>query len=132
MEIKLALMCGIDFPIPECQIIMHQPSLKEIGYMGERDFFIAVQTLCVDKKMLSQGKSLLDNTSNFQIFMLIMSEKGTADKKVNVQQLFQLILPNYKVSFTPRSLIITGSEVGVAQIDDGNFEYLQQAVSQMF
>lgn len=132
MEIKLALMCGIDFPIPECQIIMHQPSIKEIGFMGEENFFIAVQTLCVDKKMLSQGKSLLDDVNNFQIFMMIMSEKETANKKINVQQLFQLILPNYKVSFTPRSLLITGNDVGMTQIDDRNFEYLQKAVSQMF
>ena len=131
MEIKLALMCGIDFPIPECQIVMHQPSLKEIGFMGERDFFIAVQTLCVDKKMLSQGKSLLDNTSNFQIFMMIMSEKEARDKKLAVQQVFQLIFPNNKVLITPRSLVLSGGEQSIT-IDENNFDYLQDILRMVF
>ena len=39
MDYRLALMCGNDIPIPECQLIVHQPSIKEISYIGEKDFF---------------------------------------------------------------------------------------------
>lgn len=131
MDIRLALMCGIDIPVPECQLIIHQPSIKEIALLGEKDFFIGVQTLCIDKKMISPDKVLLDNINNFQIFMMIMCEKQTADKKLAVQQLFQLILPQYRLSFTPKTLLLTG-EKGIAHIDEANFEYLQEAVIQIF
>ena len=71
-DIKLALMCGTDIPIPECQVVVHQPKLKEIALIGETDFFMGVQTLCVNKNMITQGETLLANTNNFQIFMTVM------------------------------------------------------------
>ena len=131
MDIRLALMCGIDLPIPECQLVIHQPKVKEIALLGEKDFFVGVQTLCIDKKLIIQDKGLLETTNNFQIFMTIMSEKQTADKKLAVQQLFQLIFPNYKLSFTPRTLILNDNEK-MTIIDESNFEYLQEMVSNMF
>jgi hypothetical protein len=42
MDIRLALMCGTDIPVPECQLIVHQPRIKEISYIGESDFFAGV------------------------------------------------------------------------------------------
>ena len=74
-------MAGIDIPIPECQIVIHQPRIKEIALIGETEFFTAIQTLSVNKNMIPEGKTLLSNTNNFQIFMTIMSEKETADKR---------------------------------------------------
>ena len=131
MDIRLGLMCGIDLPIPECKVIIHQPKIKEIAHLGEKEFFIGVQTLCLDKKFMISDKALLETTNNFQIFMTIMSEKQTADKKIAVQQLFQLIFPNYKLSFTPRTLILSGKD-GMSIIDENNFEYLQSMVSSIF
>ena len=131
MDIRLGLMCGIDLPIPECKVIIHQPKIKEIAHLGEKEFFIGVQTLCLDKKFMSSDKALLETPNNFQIFMTIMSEKQTADKKIAIQQLFQLIFPNYKLSFTPRTLILSGKD-GMSIIDENNFEYLQSMVSSIF
>ena len=130
MDIRLALMCGIDIPIPECQLIIHQPRIKEIAYIGEKDFFIGVQAFCIDKKMFSQGKALLENTNNFQIFMTIMSEKETADKKLAVQQIATLFFPGYKINFTPRSIIFSG-ENGIVTIDETNFEMLQSVIAEI-
>ena len=31
MDIRLGLMCGIDLPIPECKVIIHQPKIKVLG-----------------------------------------------------------------------------------------------------
>ena len=131
MDTRLGLMCGIDLPIPECKVIVHQPKIKEIAHLGEKEFFIGVQTLCLDKKFMISDKALLETTNNIQIFMTIMSEKQTADKKIAVQQLFQLIFPNYKLSFTPRTLILSGKD-GMSIIDESNFEYLQSMISSIF
>ena len=130
MDIRLALMCGIDIPIPECQLVIHQPRIREIAYLGEQDFFTGVQTLCIDKKMMIQDKALLDTTNNFQIFMTIMSEKETADKKEAVQQVCTLLFPDCKTIFTPRSMILQGKG-GMITIDENNFEPMQQMVTQI-
>ena len=127
---RLALMCGIDIPIIECQLIAHQPKIKEIAYIGEQEFFTGVQTLCLKKSMLIQDKSLLDNTNNFQIFMTIMSEKETLDKKKAVQQVFSLFFPQYKISITPRSLLFSDS-TSIITVDENNFDFLQEIITQI-
>ena len=130
MDIRLALMCGTDIPIEECQLVIHQPTIKEIALIGEMDFLIGIQTFCIKKNMLLlQDKGLLENTNNFQIFMTIMSEKETADKKKAVQNIFTLFFPQYKVIMTPRSLIFSQEEQENIIIDENNFEYLQDIVS---
>ena len=128
MDKRLALMCGTDIPVPECQIIIHQPSIKEIALIGESDFFSGIQCLCLNKSMFVKDESDLANTSNFQIFMTIMSEKEAADKKFAVQQVCTLLFPKYKVSFTPRSIMILGGEAPI-MIDENNFEFLQAAIT---
>ena len=63
MDIRLALMCGTDIPVPECQLVVHQPKIKEIALIGEQDFFMGAQTFCVNKKLFTQDKGILDNTN---------------------------------------------------------------------
>lgn len=129
MDIRLALMCGKDFPIPECQLVIHQPKIEEIALIGEKDFFSGIQSLCLNKSMFAD-ETVLKATNNFQIFMTIMSKPEAADKKFAVQQVFPLIFPNHKVSFTPRSLILIEKE-GTIMIDESNFEFLQEALSEI-
>lgn len=130
MDLRLALMCGTDIPVPECQLTIHQPKIKEIALIGEKDFLTGVQCLCLNKSMFAQGESVLSNTTNFQIFMAIMSEKEGLEKKVAVQQTCTLLFPNQKVIFTPRSMMVTGNGQNIL-IDENNFENLQQALSQI-
>jgi hypothetical protein len=63
---------------------LHQPTIAEIGYIGDTDFFIGLQTIGLYKNMYIQDKDVLENINNFQIFMMIMKEKETADKKACV------------------------------------------------
>ena len=129
LDLRLALMSGIDIPIPECQLVLHQPTIKEIAYIGEKNFFVGVQCLNIRKSMISQGESLLADTNNFQIFMTVMAEPSEVEKKEAVKQVLQLLFPSYKVSFTPRSLLFVGTEL-TATVDEMNFDALQQVVRQ--
>lgn len=131
MDLRLGLMCGIDLPIPELQATIHQPKIKEIAFVGEKDFFLGVQCLCIDKNIIAnQGESLLVNTNNFQIFMTMMKEKEMAEKKDSVINVFSLIFPRYKTLFTPRSIILQ-SDTQI-MIDDSNFEILQEYLKEIF
>ena len=131
MDIRLALMTGIDIPIPELQTILHQPTIKEISYLGEKDFLVGVQCLSLQKTMFSQDESLLATTSNFQIFMAIMNDKMTVDKKECVLQVLTLLFPKYQIFITPRAISMNCAEGNVI-IDEGNFEKVQQVISEIF
>jgi len=39
---RLALICGTPIPVPECQLSIHQPSIAEISFIGEKDFFAGI------------------------------------------------------------------------------------------
>ena len=130
-DIRLALMCGSDIPIAEIGVVAHQPKIKEIALMGEADFFVAIQCLNVNKDLLRQDKVLLQNTNNFQIFMTIMSERETKEKRFATQQLLQLLFPDYNIMFTPRSIILQGKQE-TKMIDENNFEILQEIIKQVF
>ena len=131
MDIRLALMTGIDIPIPELQATLHQPTIKEISYIGEKDFLVGIQCLSIQKSMVIQDESLLSTTSNFQIFMTIMNEKTTQDKKQSVLTALNLLFPGYVIFFTPRAISMN-CDKGNVIIDEGNFEKFQQIISQVF
>ena len=131
MDIRLALMCGTDIPIPELQTTIHQPTIKEISYIGEQEFFIGLQTLMVNKNLLPQGNSLLENTTNFHIFMTIMKEQETRDKKEAIISFFQLIFPKSQVLMTPNSIILNNNGQQVL-LDESNFELLQEYIKSIF
>ena len=127
MDIRLALMCGIDIPVPELQVTIHQPKIKEIAFIGEQEFFIGLQTLNINKNIIAQGNSLLESTTNFQIFMTIMQEQETKDKKDAIISFFQLIFPGYQAVITPRSILLNKEGQSV-MIDENNFEILQSYI----
>lgn len=133
MDYRLALMSGNDIPIPECQLILHQPSITEIALIGEKNFFMGVQCLCLYKSMFIEDKNALSDINNFQIFMMVMQEKEAKDKKEATKDVLTLLFPNYKVLFTPNSLLFQSSEQQEnCIIDENNFEELQEIFRQIF
>ena len=130
-DIDLALFTGVDIPIPECQIIIHQPSIKEISMIGEKGFLAGIQVLCIDKDQFKEGKTDLSNTTNFQIFMTIMQEKEAKETKECVLEALSLVIPNTKITFTPRALLLNYNGANII-IDEGNFDNFQEILRQVF
>ena len=129
IDFRLALMCGIDIPIVECGLIIHQPRISEIALIGEESFFVGAQCVCFNKRMLNQDEFLLEDTNNFQIFMTIMQQDQ--NKKSDALLLLNLLFPTYKISFTPRSIMFTGEDKTIVMVDEKNFEFLQDIIQQI-
>lgn len=122
----LALMTGIDIPIPEIQVVIHQPTCKEIALAGRESYLLGAQCLCIDKVVFSQGKSLLGDTTNFQIFMAIISDEQMKERQKDVLNALQLFFPSYSPKVLPRSLGLFDKESKEMKIiDDSNFDILQ-------
>ena len=132
MDYRLSLICGTDMLIPECHLVAHQPRIKEISFIGESDFFIGAQTLCLHKTMFIEDKTILDSINNFQIFMTIMLQDETKDKKANILNVLNLLFPSYKVNVTPNSLLFIKEGVPPITVDGNNFEALQEVLRLIF
>ena len=132
MDYRAALICGLDLPIPECQLVAHQPTISEIAFIGEADFFIGVQALCLYKSMFIEDKTLSDDITNFQIFMTIMMDKESKKQKNAVNMVLKLCFPEYKILITPNSLIFNKEGQSQIMIDEKNFDSLQSILRKIF
>ena len=132
IDTRLALMCGTDIPVPECQLNIHQPSISEISFVGEKDFFAGAQCLCLYKTMFVEDKNLLSDVNNFQIFMMIMQEKEAKEKKEAVKKVLTVLFPTMQAMFTPNSLLLKPEDGDPIIIDVNNFEILQEALRKVF
>lgn len=128
----LMLITGVDIPFPEIQMSVHQPTILEISYIGELNYFAGLQLLCIDKNTLvlssPEDNSRLDAMNNFQIFMTMMTEQqpGTEDKKAQVISVFELLFPGFRVQFTPRCLFFNNGQGSSFTLDDVTFEKFQE------
>ena len=73
--------------------------------------------------MFVKDESLLANTTNFQVFMTVMTDKSTIDKREDVISVLLILFPDFKVIFTPRTLLLNNGDINV-MIDENNFEIL--------
>ena len=65
---ELRLAAGIDIPFVEAGLTLHQPSIKEIAYLGEENVLLGARILLVSKNDLTNADNVnLDNVSNFDV-----------------------------------------------------------------
>lgn len=128
----LTLMTGADIPAPEIGLTIHQPTIKEIGVVGEVDFITGAQCLLISKKTLvavdNSLESALNQTNNFNIFLELIQNKETKKQKKNVEAVLLVLFPQCeKIIFTPRAILLKHKEEDVI-IDERNFESFQDYI----
>ena len=109
--------------------------------LGEKEFFIALQFLCLNKRNYVKDEFLLQQITNFDIFMDVLNDKNVAfefSEQINLKStlvsLLSLLFVNYHALFTPQSLILMHNEDKSIStlIDATNFEILQEVLKQVF
>lgn len=131
MDYRLALMTGIDIPIQQLQVNIHQPTIKEISYIGEEEFFIALQYLSINKNSYIQDQAFLQSASNFDIFITLINDDRAKQQKEKVLSLLTLLFPTHKIFITPQSIILN-NENGTSMIDANSFECIQEIIKKIF
>ena len=131
---ELLLLSGNDIPFPEAKLTIHQPTLKEIAYIGEENFFIGCGFLDFSKNLLShEDKTNLMNYNDFDIFMSIVINKNK-DVERSVEAAFlvlELIFPLYDISVRD-NLIILKKNNEEFSINKNNFAKFKEIISSMF
>ena len=132
---NLLLLSGNDIPFVSAQIAIHQPTIKEIGYIGEQSFFSGCELLNFSKnKFLDQeDKVHLMNMNDFEVFMSIMNDARAQASKINAMMILSLLFPNYTIHFTSQIVLINNNdEKDIHYIKSDNFEEFKNIISSMF
>ena len=133
---SLTLISGIDIPIPEIGVNIHQPTIREIAYIGEKSFYEAAQTMIIQKEGFINGlenitqedKIALSQMSNFEIFLKLVEANPLSSTKV--QMLLSLLFPDFSSSIEERFIfLVNPKEQKSILINDSNFEILQEVIT---
>ena len=130
----LLLLSGNDIPFVSAQITIHQPTIKEIAYIGEEAFFTGCQLLNFSKNILSEeDKVNLEDKSNFDILIAILREQNAVMQKNRncVDMVLALIFPEYEISFE-KDCIKISKENEEHKIDNSNYEEFKSVISSVF
>lgn len=131
---RLLLMSKNDIPFEQAQLIIHNPTLKEIAIIGEDVFFMGCEYLNFSKQFLKeQDKNRLKDFTDFEILMTIMKNNDIVIKqgKEAIEMVLALLFPEYQISFLPMSIMLSKDSERFL-IDKENFENFRNIVSQMF
>jgi hypothetical protein len=130
----LLLLSGNDIPFVPAQITIHQPTIKEIAYIGEEAFFTGCQLLNFSKNILSgEDKMNLEERTNFDILIAILREQNAVMQKNRncVNMVLALIFPEYEISFE-EDCIKLKKENEEHKIDNSNYEEFKSVISSVF
>ncbi len=133
---KLQLMTGVDVPVPELEIAIHQPTILEISYIGELEYFQAMQLLCFDKNTIiaanPKGTSNLLAMNNFEIFMTLIGGPDGLEKQNQILSVLSILFPKYTVQFLPRGLFFNNAtEKKSFTLDERNFDSLRVVLNEV-
>lgn len=130
-------MTGVDIPIPDLQTVIHQPTIREISYIGELDYFSTLQMLCFNRNTIinAEGNSHLSAMSNFQIFMTLMTDpsiENRTERMNNMLSVLTILFPGYTAQLLPRSLYFNNATTKHNfTLDENNFDSFRDLLSEV-
>lgn len=131
----LLLLSGNDIPFEKAQMVIHQPTIKEIAYIGEEAFFNGCDFLKFSKERLKEeDKIRLEKLTNFDILMSITMTKDAEmqKRKTYMLMVLSLVFPQYTISLNQKFILLKDSEEQEFKIDNSNFEDFKQILDEMF
>ena len=106
------LTSGADVPFIEAGLVIHQPTLTEIGLIGgETEFRWGCEVLNISKDSLKQDmdKSVLESIDNFDIFMKLMNDhdKEMHSLKESAINVLSILFPSYEMTISKETIDFT-------------------------
>lgn len=133
MDNDLIFLSGGDIPFAEAQLVIHQPTIYEISYVGEQAFYTGIEFLRFSKNSLAEeDKVRLEGLTDFNILMSIMKEKSAIvqQNRVCIEMVLSLLFPTYQISLEQTIKLSKDGEEH--EINDKNFEIFREIINQMF
>ena len=134
MDNELLLLSGNDIPFIEAQVTIHQPTIKEIAYIGEEAFFTGCELINFSKNILpEQDKINLEDKTNFDILIAILRERNAVMQRNRncVEMVLALIFPWYTIDISKDGIVLEKEEERHL-INNDNFETFKTVFNMMF
>lgn len=134
MKNELLYISGNDIPFEEARLILHQPTIKEIAFIGQKNFFTGCQFLNFSKNNLQiKDNSLSEDLNDFKILMTMIRQNNvvTNGYKICMNMVLTLIFPDYKIDFLPLSIRLLKDGESFF-IDENNFDSFKDIIQKMF
>lgn len=135
----IVLGAGIDIPFPEAQAVIHQPTIKEIAYIGEESFFIGCELLKFSKNNLtSEDKNNLGDRTDFDIIMSVMKDRQNPSSQRSATcatLVLMLLFQDCEILLGKDCLImrkVTSEEKQDIILDNKNYNKFKEIILSMF
>ncbi len=135
MNNDLLFLSKNDIPFLEAQVIIHQPTIKEIAYIGEEIFFTGCELINFSKNILSeQDKLNLENKTNFDILIAILNEHNAVMQRNKncIEMVLSLIFPLYSIKIKSNAIVLKKEGEEEHIINNKNFESFKSIFNTMF
>lgn len=128
---ELTLQTGIDIPFSAARVTIHNPTIEELGFIGEENFHAGVHFLCFDRNRLSAEDNLnLAKMSDFEVFMNMINNPQLVKYKVNVLMVLALLFPQHKIKIDKEQIILQLEDI--SSINNLNYEEFKSILQQIF
>ena len=130
----LLLISGNDIPFFGAGLSIHQPTVKELAWVGEENFFTGYEFLNISKNILSeQDKINLEEQTDFDILIAILGEHNAVMLKNRncVEMVLALLFPEYLISFEINKIVLKKDDE-IHSIDNSNFVEFKQIFNAIF
>ena len=131
-------LSGAPIPVPDCNIILTQPKVRDVVMFGEDEFLVITNIFAHPEnltKEVREGNSQLGMLPDFQLLMMIFKNEPLI--KSSVDKLFDLIFPDYEIKFDDSSILFLieveeGKKKPCGRITPFNFENLSNIINDLF
>ena len=131
---SLLLLSGNDIPYYGAGLSVHQPTLKDIAYLGEENFFTGYEWINISKNILSEEDKInLEEQTDFDILIAILGEHNAVMLKNRncVEMVLALLFPEYQILFEKQQIVLKKDEE-IHVIDNTNFKEFKQIFNSIF
>lgn len=126
-------LSGQDVPVQECNIVIHQPTIKQIIMFKETTFISVIQLFGkIDDNIehIREVNSLTENFTDFQLFMAMLNQDESIKKKVN--DFFELIFPQYSIEINNDDIYFYIDKQRVGMINLYNYKIFCDTIDKLF
>ena len=124
-----------DIAIPQCNIIVTQPTVQEVLIFGEEKFLNCIQLLGHLDKVLQPIQEELNNANMPEVpplALLLVAYKEEKPIQEQVDEFFELICFNYNVKITSNSIDFEQEDKKVGMLTPFNYNFFAETLLDLF
>ena len=132
-------LSGAQVLVKECNILITQPTIRQIEIVGETDFLSAVQVIAdptIVTEPLAMGNSQLENAGDFQLLIGILQADQGEELRKHMSVFAELCFPQYNIKIKGSnfsfSLKDDEEQIVCGMINPMNFDKFSQVVKDLF